>query len=291
MSMTRRERTLRLLPPPLKAAAKQARHAVDPVFVWNYRRQTHDDRPIPPSAIRARSGNPSIAAYVPGGAEAVAEVEAVLSRVGARLADFGTVYDFGCGAGRVLRHVAALAGPGTRCSGSDVDAGAIAWADAHLPDLDVRVNDYRPPLPFPDDSFDFLYSISIFTHLNEEMQMEWLREMSRVLRPGGLGLLTVHGAYAFEECRTGRVVSNTRGCSQRIQSHADLEAEGFVYEGYEISGWNRRDFPGISETFGMAFHSPEYVEKRWSEIFEVVAIVPRSIGGGWQDSVVVRNRG
>jgi SAM-dependent methyltransferase len=290
MAMTTRERTLRLLPPPIKAAAKQVRHSADPVFQSVYRRMTRDFQTIPPSAVRARSGSPSVSTYVLAGLEAADELNAVLNKFDHSFGDFERIFDFGAGAGRVLRHVTKRGGGRTRYFGSDVDAEAIAWAQENLPDAEFKVNAYRPPLPYDDDSFDCVYALSIFTHLNEALQFEWLRELHRVMRPGGIAILTTHGAYAYEECRTGRVVSNTRGCSERISDHGDLGEERFVYEGYEISNWNQRDFPGIDDTFGMTFHSETYVKERWSEIFDVLGVVPRSISDGWQDSVVVKKR-
>ena len=47
----------------------------------------------------------------------------------------------------------------------DVDAEAIEWVGKHLPEVDARPNPPHGPAPFDDDSFDFLCSISIFTHL------------------------------------------------------------------------------------------------------------------------------
>jgi SAM-dependent methyltransferase len=290
MAMTRREKAVRLLPMPMKSAAKAARHAADPVFVAAYRRRTGDHEPIPPSSIRARSGSPAVKHYIPGGIEAANELAAVLGRHGKSFEDFDAIYDWGCGAGRVLRRVATMGRPGARYYGSDVDGPAIAWAQEHLPQIEFKQSEYRPPLPYEDDSFDLVYSISIFTHLNESMQFEWLADLARVMRPGAMGLLTVHGHHAYGEATSGAFVSNSRSCMERVQSHGDLDDEGIVYEPYEISGWNQRDFPGIDDTFGITFHSPDYVRERWAEHFEVVGIEPRSISDGWQDTVVVRAR-
>lgn len=282
------QRAVRLMPAPAKAAVKIARHAVDPVAVNLYRRRTHDGRPIPPSALRARTGLPEIQEYLQGGAATAVEIDRVLERVDRRLADSDAVLDFGCGSGRVLRFVHDRGRPGARFAGTDVDAPAIAWAGQHLPGMEWHVNRYRPPLPLGDAEFDLVYSVSIFSHLDEELQFAWLDEIARVTRPGGYALLSFHGPYAYEQCHSGRVVSNSRGCARRVSAHGDLEQERFIYEPYEISGWNERDFPGIDESFGMTFHSHAYVRDAWPRgKWEVVDVVPRALGG-WQDVPLMR---
>ena len=47
-----------------------------------------------------------------------------------------------------------------------------------------------PPLPFDDGFFDFVFSISVFTHIPEDMQFAWLSELRRVLKVGGTALLS-----------------------------------------------------------------------------------------------------
>lgn len=289
MAMTRRERALRLLPPPIKAAAKVARHAADPLFVAAYRKRSGDHAPLPPSAIRARSGSPSVAAYLPGGRSHVSELEAGLARFDRSFRDFEAIYDYGCGSGRVMRHVTDRGAPGTGYFGSDVDAEAIAWAQEHLSGARWSVSQYRPPLPYDDGQFDLAYSISIFTHFDEELQFTWLDEIARVVRPGGFALLSIHGEHAYAECTSGQFVTNSRSCSERIKSHGSLATERFVYEPYEILRWNERDFPGIDESFGIAFHSTDYIGDRWTTSFELLDILPEAIGG-WQDLVVLRRR-
>jgi len=43
-----------------------------------------------------------------------------------------------------------------------------------------------PPMSYEDNMFDFVYSISIFTHLPEDMQFAWLQELQRITKPGGI---------------------------------------------------------------------------------------------------------
>lgn len=60
----------------------------------------------------------------------------------------------------------------------------------------VRVHDARQPLPFPDASFDAVYSHMFFTmELTEEEVSRILAECCRVLRPGGLNIYSVRNDH------------------------------------------------------------------------------------------------
>ncbi len=48
----------------------------------------------------------------------------------------------------------------------DIDPQAIAWCRRSLPFAAFSTNNSRPPLGFPDQSFDLVTAISVFTHLD-----------------------------------------------------------------------------------------------------------------------------
>ncbi len=100
------------------------------------------------------------------------------------------VLDFGCGSGRLLRQFldeARLA----EFHGSDIDEEMVAWVREHLcpPIADVRVNREQPPLDYPDDHFDLVTALSVFTHIADGWS-DWMLEIRRVLKPGGLLIAT-----------------------------------------------------------------------------------------------------
>jgi SAM-dependent methyltransferase len=238
---------------------------------------------IPPRRLRARTGAPGAEAFVRGGAKAAAELQAAYA-----IADRGplsaarSILDLGCGSARVLPHVAALA-PEASCTGADIDAAAIGWAARHKPGMRWERSSFRPPLPFADAEFDLVYSISVFSHLDAALQDAWLAETARVLAPGGVALLSVHGAYAFEQFRTGTVASGW--CARDAFSRAPLGADEFAFVPYRRSVWNAGDLPGVEGDYGLAFHGAQYLRAHWSRWFSIAAVVERGLTA-WQDVVV-----
>lgn len=65
----------------------------------------------------------------------------------------------------------------------------MAWCEAKLAGQFRRTR-LEPPLPYGDAQFDLVYALSVFTHMHEENARAWLAELARVVRPGGLALLT-----------------------------------------------------------------------------------------------------
>lgn len=104
------------------------------------------------------------------------------------------VMEWGCGPGRVIRHMPELLqGQTTEIVGTDYNPRSISWCDEHLDGITFVHNGLMPPLPFPDGHFDAMYNLSVFTHLGEETQQAWVQELWRVLKPGGTLISTTHG--------------------------------------------------------------------------------------------------
>ncbi len=170
-----------------------------------------------------------------------------------------------------------------RCYGCDVDRSAIAWAARHRPELSWALSGSEPPLPFAPESFDLVYSISVFSHLDEQLQDRWLRELTRILVPDGTALLSVHGSYALEQFRLGQ--ARTNWCRSHAFARGPLGPGEFLFEPYVRSVWNRSELPGVAARYGLAFHGGEYLRAHWSQWLEVIEVRERAISG-WQDLVI-----
>jgi SAM-dependent methyltransferase len=105
--------------------------------------------------------------------------------------------DFGCGAGRTLKHFLPDA-EHAEFWGVDVDQTSIdLLRDTVSPPLHVLQSGYMPPLELESASFDLIWSISVFTHLTDN-SLPWLLELHRLLKPGGLLLATYMGRWTSE---------------------------------------------------------------------------------------------
>jgi SAM-dependent methyltransferase len=218
------------------------------------------DEKVPPAQLRKRvHGSEDLESFEQVGRAISTTLFDCLSRV--EIAGSGLrVLDFGVGCGRVLSplHYLCETAPfpcPIQWYGTDIDIDAIKWGKVHLNSLgEFFVNGSHPPLPFADQFFDFVYSISVFTHLPEDMQFSWLKEINRVLKPGGKAVLSAHPfgpARSFKEER--------------------LIAKGFHYI------VDRKRTEGLPSFYQTSCHTCHYIEREWPNYMIVESIVEKGI--------------
>lgn len=107
-----------------------------------------------------------------------------------RIGHIPRVLDIGCGEGHFA---AVLLRAGAEVVAVDVAAEPLSRARSRHPSLDLRLVESEAPLPFEDTSFDVVWAGETIEHVADTAQ--WLSELRRVLRSGGLLLITTpdHG--------------------------------------------------------------------------------------------------
>lgn len=104
------------------------------------------------------------------------------------LASGDKVLDLGCGNGRFFEF---CMNKNVDYLGIDPSEKLIEIAKTRYPQAKFQVGDAMQ-LPFPDNSFDKVYSIAVFHHIpSSESRSMFLEEARRVLKPNGLLILTV----------------------------------------------------------------------------------------------------
>lgn len=277
----------RRAPYPAKRALYAGLEALDPAYRWLFAATRRATPPLPPMRLRARVGKArGIAKFLRTGRRCARAIEEAASSLGRPLPGLERVLDFGCGCGRTILGLGAP--PAGGITGCDVDAECIEWCRRHLSG-DFVVSDFAPPLPFSDGAFELVYSVSVLTHLDRERQERWLQELSRVLAPGGIALITVQGARAYELFR-GDVAYSTRAVGDVLAARGALEEERFVHVPYDTFRGDGTAFPGVRDSYGLTFQSRAQLEAEWGRSFDVLRVDEAAVDD-FQDLVVLRRRG
>jgi SAM-dependent methyltransferase len=100
--------------------------------------------------------------------------------------------DAGCGTGGFLRWALDL-DAFAEASGVDLSPAAIDLASRRVPEATLAVASLHR-LPFPESAFDLVVASDVLQHVPEAEVHGSLRELSRVLRPGGALLVRTNGA-------------------------------------------------------------------------------------------------
>jgi SAM-dependent methyltransferase len=226
---------------------------------------------LPSPRLRHRvHGSTDPAGYLRVGRECWNDIERLLADSGTPASEFRDILDFGCGSGRVVRNIPLTGSRIGRVWGVDIDRSAIRWCARHLPGYRFDATPHLPPTPFADASFDLIFAVSVFTHLDEDMQFAWLGELRRLLRPSGRLVVSVHGAY-----------------HRSLQPRTYALRDGFQFTTLR-KGLFKKD--GLPSFYQDAQHSRAYIEKRWSTLFTVVSYVERGIARH-HDAVVLAPKG
>ncbi len=222
---------------------------------------------LPPASLRYRvSGSLDIDLFLEVGERSYQDIETALRKIGKSLSSFQHILDFGCGCGRILigfpKHSQT-----SHYYGTDIDADAISWCRENIHFANFDVNEPVPPLKYLSESFDFIYAISVFTHLNEDFQFHWLNELKRITKPNGFLILTING-YSVWKGLLHKDVSK-------------IERRGFHFI---IDNVMKDIFP---EWYQNAYHTKEYVFHNYAKHFKVVDYIPGGLCD-YQDIIILQ---
>jgi SAM-dependent methyltransferase len=216
--------------------------------------------PLPsPALMHTVAGTSDVKWFLKAGGFAAESIREILRKNKIEVDSLRSVLDLGCGCGRVIRHL--KLSENAELHGTDYNPELIEWCKAKLKFARFDVNDLRPPLGYSNSQFDFVYALSVFTHLPEDLQFSWMSELRRVIGDGGYLLITTHGRYYLDQL--------TPTEQQQFQ------------KGQLVV----RDLAAAGTNYCATFHAEEYVRTKLAEGFEVLDFIPEGAKGNPRQDV------
>ena len=113
---------------------------------------------------------------------------ACLDRLALEVGNLGPICDMGCGPGQIARY---LHRKGVDTLGVDISPRMVTEARRLNPEIHFHQGDMLS-LPDAENSWGGIAAFYCIIHIPREKIIDALREMKRVLKPGGMLLLTFH---------------------------------------------------------------------------------------------------
>lgn len=171
------------------------------------------------------------------------------------------VLDWGIGAARVTRHLMAV--NDIEVQGTDIDPINISMLhNSGYPAERFLLTEPGGSIPFPDETFDGCFGISVFTHLTEKLQEKYLSELVRIMKKGGVGIFSVHGLMHFF-ARINEVDTLNRW----------MENQGFLVLGQNTDLDEGFAKASSDNLYVNTLHSRRYIQENWRRYFSRIEIL------------------
>lgn len=221
---------------------------------------------LPPVGLRDRvHGAPDIPGFLLVGKIISGNIEDALLTAGINLNSGLRVLDFGCGCGRTIMWYADLK---SQFSGTDIDDDAISWCKNNLDFAEFTVNNPLPPTEYKDNSFDIIYAISVFTHLNLDRRNLWLEELKRILDTSGILIVSIHGKESWKDLGKKDI--------------DDLIKCRFIFRSWEKPGI----FPSWYQSM---YETKDYAIESFGRFFSILNYIERGVNNH-QDLIVLKKK-
>lgn len=144
------------------------------------------------------------------------------------------VLDYGCGSGygTVL-----LSKYFKNVSGIDVSQETINYCKSNFKKDNLHFSVFDPLLqPFPNDSFDFIFSFQVFEHIPLDQVEIYIRNVKNMLRPGGKAIITTPNCNNYYNNFSGNIF--------HVKEYSQVELEKlFGTHLKNVSIWGVEDVP------------------------------------------------
>jgi 2-polyprenyl-3-methyl-5-hydroxy-6-metoxy-1,4-benzoquinol methylase len=159
-----------------------------------------------------------------------------------------SVLEIGCGAGSAST---LFAGGGAKMTSVDITEQSVAMtkANAQSQGLDITVSQMdAEKLTFPNEIFDYVYSWGVIHHSNNPNQI--MRQIYRVLKPGGRGLIMVYNKNSLRYYLKGLIWLLLKG--KILQGHNLNSVQKFYTDGFYHRHYKANELSNDLRTVGLS---------------------------------------
>lgn len=197
------------------------------------------------------------------------------------LTDNSVAVDFGSGWGRYTRFMLKYVHPdnlyGLEVSPDMVEHCRKAFGMANFLKVETM-----PPCQLRTGLVDLAFGYSVFSHLAPHCADAWISEFARIIKPGGLVMMTTQGRSFIDFCRNIResgnlshpwYISLSKAFTDSEQAYHDYDAGQFLHFGEGYYGG----------TYGESLIPKGYIERHWKTYFDLVdfiddrAVLPQAL--------------
>lgn len=241
--------------------------------------------PTPPGhLIHAISGSSNVDAFITSLPNLRYLVRKYLRMAGLDFNQFETILDFGCGVGRFLFAFESELTENQQLFGCDVSPECAQWCQNNIDFATVKPNNILPPLPFATSQFNLVYAASVFTHLRLDLQYLWTWEVYRVLQPGGILMMTLHGPQFFPQIyQLSHQAQVADSCQLKTESQLYSYGDQGLFFYLDVGG----DLKDQGQNEVAAVHHPAFVDDQFW-MFERRLWVSQSLLAGGQDLYILQ---
>jgi len=170
---------------------------------------------------------------------------------GKHLSDFDAILDFGVGSNRICSWFpdAIL----DKLVGTDVNHHTIRYCSETFRGKYLPSN-MVPPLDFSDNTFDLVFSFSVFSHLDIPLARKWINELYRITKKGAVLLISTHLEW---------ISLNHLDNIQLI----DYNKNGVLAINYQAAGKDHHESGYIN-----IFFTKDYWKLLWEDKFKIIHI-------------------
>lgn len=182
--------------------------------------------PVPPLDFMGNYGE-GFSDYLQSGRKTFAEIKRnILNICNIDIEEQKKVLDFGCRAGRIIRNFDS----NKEIHGVDLREDIIDWCKENLP-YRFSNNSEDCNLPFENNYFDLIVSLSVFTHI--ESLKEWLAEITRILSKGGIFYLSIMDEEAVNKMIKIKSVDYINKLKKKLNFDEFLQGKHpVIWDGY-----------------------------------------------------------